>query len=108
MYEHAFAQAAWTLRVCGCRDTMGLQPLGQPRPARVRSRRMGTDARTPVIVGAGQYTNRTNEGADPLSPVDLMLEATAAADRVVLPPQTLALASLCHVLMNSNEFLYVD
>jgi len=25
-----------------------------------------------------------------------------------LPPATLALASLCHVLMNSNEFLYLD
>lgn len=46
---------------------------------------MGTDrkmdAHTPVIVGAGQYTNRTDEGAEPQSPVELMLEATAAADR---------------------------
>ncbi|MGI9577418.1 MAG: acetyl-CoA acetyltransferase [Microthrixaceae bacterium] len=42
---------------------------------------MGMDGRTPVIVGVGQHTNRTNEGAEPLSPVEMMLEATAAADK---------------------------
>jgi len=25
-----------------------------------------------------------------------------------LPPNALALASLCHALLNSNEFLFVD
>ena len=66
----------------GTSPAAGLAPVRSPR---VRSRAMGTgqnmDARTPVIVGAGQFTNRTNEGADPLSPIDLMLEAAAAADR---------------------------
>lgn len=42
---------------------------------------MGPDRNTPVIVGAGQFLNRTDEGADPLSPVELMLEAAAAAER---------------------------
>jgi hypothetical protein len=32
----------------------------------------------------------------------------AAGDTEALDPDTLALASLCHVLINSNEFLYVD
>ena len=30
------------------------------------------------------------------------------AAKQLLPPETLALASLAHVLLNSNEFLYVD
>ena len=29
-------------------------------------------------------------------------------DHPSLSPQALALASLCHVLLNSNEFIYID
>ena len=34
--------------------------------------------------------------------------APRAEDKMFRTSQTLALASLCHVLMNSNEFMYVD
>ncbi|MCO5317603.1 MAG: hypothetical protein M9942_04110 [Microthrixaceae bacterium] len=40
---------------------------------------MTNDTTTPVIVGAGQFLNRTDEGAGPLSPVELMHEATRRA-----------------------------
>lgn len=39
------------------------------------------DPRTPVIVGAGQFLNRVDRGADPLSPVGLILEALRAAEK---------------------------
>jgi len=55
--------------------------VGSISRTRVRSADMGADRHTPVMVGAGQFTNRTNEGADPLSPVDMMLEAASEADR---------------------------
>jgi acetyl-CoA C-acetyltransferase len=38
------------------------------------------DPRTPVIVGVGQFLNRVDQGAEPLSPVDLILEATKIAE----------------------------
>ncbi len=40
------------------------------------------DPRTPVLVGAGQLSNRVDQGAEPLEPVDLIARAaeTAAAD----------------------------
>jgi len=37
------------------------------------------DPRTPVLVGVGQISNRVDEGADPLEPVDLIAAAAAAA-----------------------------
>lgn len=48
----------------------------------VTLRWVNIDVNTPVIVGVGQYLNRVDRGADPLSPVELMLEAIglAAAD----------------------------
>jgi acetyl-CoA C-acetyltransferase len=43
---------------------------------------MPLDPRTPVLVGGGQLSNRVDEGAAPLEPVDLIAEAArrAAAD----------------------------
>jgi acetyl-CoA C-acetyltransferase len=40
------------------------------------------DPRTPVVIGGGQWSNRVDLGAEPVSPVDLMVEAArrAAAD----------------------------
>ena len=35
------------------------------------------DPRTPVLIGAGQLSNRVDKGADPLEPVDLIAEAAA-------------------------------
>lgn len=40
---------------------------------------MSVDPKTPVIVGAGQFLNRVDEGAAPISPTDLALEAISAA-----------------------------
>lgn len=40
----------------------------------------GVDPRTPVIVGVGQVLNRTDKGADPLEPVELMIEAARVAE----------------------------
>ncbi len=44
-----------------------------------------TDPRTPVIVGAGQFLNRVDHGADPLEPTDLILEATGRAESNAAP-----------------------
>jgi acetyl-CoA C-acetyltransferase len=43
---------------------------------------MALDPRTPVLVGGGQFNNRVDEGAAPVEPVDLVVEAArrAAAD----------------------------
>lgn len=43
---------------------------------------MPLDPRTPVLVGGGQLSNRVDQGAEPLEPVDLIAEAArrAAAD----------------------------
>lgn len=43
---------------------------------------MPLDPRTPVLVGGGQLSNRVDDGAEPLEPVDLIAEAArrAAAD----------------------------
>jgi acetyl-CoA C-acetyltransferase len=41
---------------------------------------MAIDPRTPVIVGVGQHTNRVDEGAEPVEPTELILEALRAAD----------------------------
>ncbi|MBA2279817.1 MAG: acetyl-CoA acetyltransferase [Acidimicrobiia bacterium] len=43
---------------------------------------MALDPRTPVLVGGGQFSNRVDEGAEALEPVDLLAEAArrAAAD----------------------------
>lgn len=38
------------------------------------------DPRQPVLVAAGQLSNRVDEGADPLEPVDLMAEALRAGE----------------------------
>jgi acetyl-CoA C-acetyltransferase len=38
------------------------------------------DPRTPVLVGAGQWSNRVDEGAPPVEPVDLIAEALRRAD----------------------------
>lgn len=40
----------------------------------------GVDPRTPVIIGVGQVLNRTDQGADPLEPADLMVEAARVAE----------------------------
>src|SRR5687767_11505578 len=42
---------------------------------------MALDPRTPVIVGAGQFTQRVDEGDPVLEPVDMMVEALRAAER---------------------------
>ena len=39
----------------------------------------GIDPRTPVVIGVGQHLQRTDRGADPLEPLDLMDEALRAA-----------------------------
>ena len=39
---------------------------------------------------------------------DYKIPSAAPPAKKLLPPETLALASLAHVLLNSNEFLYVD
>lgn len=41
---------------------------------------MAIDPRTPVIVGAGQFLNRVDRGADPLEPTDVILEAVRLAE----------------------------
>jgi acetyl-CoA C-acetyltransferase len=41
---------------------------------------MAIDPRTPVVVGTGQFLNRVDEGAEPLEPVDLILEAIRLAE----------------------------
>lgn len=38
------------------------------------------DPRTPVLVGVGQFNNRVDRGAEPLEPVDLMVEALRRAE----------------------------
>jgi acetyl-CoA C-acetyltransferase len=38
------------------------------------------DPRTPVLIGAGQFSNRTDQGATPLEPADLMVEALRRAE----------------------------
>lgn len=38
------------------------------------------DPRSPVIVGVGQYLNRVDEGSEPVSPTDLILEAVGIAE----------------------------
>ena len=37
------------------------------------------DPHAPVIIGAGQWSNRVDQGADPVSPVELMAEAARRA-----------------------------
>src|SRR5687767_2559531 len=37
------------------------------------------DPRTPVLIGAGQLSNRVDKGSDPLEPVDLIAEALRRA-----------------------------
>ena len=41
---------------------------------------MGLDPRTPVIVGAGQLTNRVDEGAAPLEPIEMICDALRSAE----------------------------
>lgn len=38
-----------------------------------------TDPRTPVLVGGGQWSNRVNDGAPPVEPIDLIAEALRRA-----------------------------
>jgi len=40
--------------------------------------------------------------------IDLASPATAEEEAIPMSPELLALASLCHVLLNTNEFIYVD
>ena len=40
---------------------------------------MGVDPRTPVLIGGGQISNRVDQGAEPLEPVDLIAEALRRA-----------------------------
>ena len=40
------------------------------------------DPRTPVLIGAGQLSNRVDKGAAPLEPVDLIAEALRRAGGV--------------------------
>jgi len=39
------------------------------------------DPRTPVLIGAGQFSNRVDQGAPPLEPADLMAEALRRAEQ---------------------------
>jgi acetyl-CoA C-acetyltransferase len=51
---------------------------------------MSIDPRTPVIVGAGQFVNRVDEGAEAVEPIELILEAIRLADEdagTALAPQ---------------------
>lgn len=41
---------------------------------------MAVDPRTPVIIGVGQFLNRVDQGADPLEPTTLMVQAIRAAE----------------------------
>ncbi len=41
---------------------------------------MAIDPRTPVIVGAGQFLYRVDEGAEPMQPTDVILEAVRLAE----------------------------
>lgn len=63
--------------------------ISQPAPSQVAGHELGAsvtfravsfDPATPVIVGAGQFINRVDEGADPLAPTDLVLEAIGRAE----------------------------
>ena len=40
----------------------------------------GLDPRTPILIGAGQLSQRVDQGADTLEPVDLMVEALRRAE----------------------------
>ena len=40
----------------------------------------GLDPRTPVLIGAGQLSQRVDRGAEVLEPVDLMVEALRRAE----------------------------
>jgi acetyl-CoA C-acetyltransferase len=56
---------------------------------------MHLDPRTPIVVGGGQWSNRVDEGDEPVEPVDLLAEAArrAAADTGASDPSKV-LASL--------------
>jgi acetyl-CoA C-acetyltransferase len=49
------------------------------------------DARTPVIIGGGQWSNRVDQGEPPVEPVDLVTEALTRAADDSGTPQTRAL-----------------
>ncbi len=51
---------------------------------------MSLDPRTPVIVGVGQLSNRVDQGAEPLEPVDLLVEAARCAEGDAGPTGLLA------------------
>ena len=52
----------------------------------------GLDPRTPVLIGAGQLSQRVDQGADVLEPVDLMVEALRRAEADAGVPGVLARA----------------
>lgn len=55
-----------------------------------------------------QRFNQQQPSADYEISQRLDTHASKTKETLPLTPKTLALASLCHVLLNSNEFLYVD
>ena len=71
---------------------------------------MSLDPRSPVLVGGGQWSNRVDEGAEPVEPVDLLAEAArrAAADTGAADPSKV-LASLDSVrVVSLLSWRYLD
>lgn len=57
------------------------------------------DPRTPVLIGAGQLSNRVDRGAEPLEPVDLIAEALRrAAEDSGVGPAALSGADAVHIV----------
>ena len=59
---------------------MALSVVRPPGTARVGRMADGLDPRTPVLIGAGQVSQRVDQGADVLEPVDLMVTALRRAE----------------------------
>lgn len=57
------------------------------------------DPRTPVLVGTGQFSNRVDQGADVVEPVDLMAEALRRAEQDAGTDGVLAAADSIRVIM---------
>lgn len=70
----------------------------------------GVDARTPVIVGGGQWSNRVDRGDDPVEPVDLIAEAfrRAATDSGTPHPRTLLAAADAIWVIEMFSWRYPD
>ncbi len=83
--------------------------------SRVLKRQPSTQELQRSLVHVATQRKSFSEAADVLSRDSILpVEPSGDGSREVaehvapLSPQVLALASLCHVLMNSNEFLYID